>query len=88
MCFFDRGGALGKDGKLFHLWFHTGFIKGKRLLLGKMDLDKACKDKKHKKFPPDFVCELFFSSTPLHRPYAFAYALAVLTEAGLLCFQR
>jgi len=46
---------------MFHLWFNTFFIEeGMKLVVPKMLLDKANKDKKHKFFPSDFQLEILF----------------------------
>ena len=45
----------------FAFWFHTAFV-GDALILRKADLDKACKDKKHEKFPADFEVEAVFGA--------------------------
>ena len=47
---------------MFHFWFNTGFVSNNFLSLDKMFIDKACKDKEHKKFDPNFKVELY-----LHR---------------------
>ena len=44
---------------MFAFWLNTKFIEGNYLCLEKSVLDKACKDKKHKAFPPGFRVELF-----------------------------
>ncbi|KAH3744472.1 pten protein [Pelomyxa schiedti] len=45
--------------KMFSLSFHTSFLK-ENLTFLKHDLDRACKDKLHKTFPPNFSVTLNF----------------------------
>lgn len=45
---------------MFQFWFHTSFVKNNHLIVMKSELDKACKDKKHKDFEKVFGVELFF----------------------------
>lgn len=47
--------------KLFHFWFNTRFVDGDRLVLEKKEIDKASRDKKHKRYPAGFRVELYFS---------------------------
>ena len=47
---------------MFTAWFHTGFIKDNYLCFEKSVIDKACKDKEHRIFDPNFKLEIF-----LHR---------------------
>lgn len=47
--------------KLFHFWINTNFVDGGAVTFSKNDLDKAIKDKQHKKFQPDFRVEVRFS---------------------------
>uniref|UniRef100_A0A7R9UGF2 Phosphatidylinositol-3,4,5-trisphosphate 3-phosphatase n=1 Tax=Pinguiococcus pyrenoidosus TaxID=172671 RepID=A0A7R9UGF2_9STRA len=51
---------IGNVEKLFQCWFHTSFVEGNQLYLTKGELDKACRDKHHKKFPRDFALEIRF----------------------------
>jgi hypothetical protein len=48
------------DSEMFHCWINTCFIKGDRIRLEQKELDKAAKDKSHKKFPEGFAVELIF----------------------------
>ncbi|KJE90052.1 pten protein [Capsaspora owczarzaki ATCC 30864] len=50
-----------KKEKMCHFWFNTFFVQNHTLLLRKVDIDKANKDKKHKIFREDFAIELQFS---------------------------
>jgi len=50
--------AISGKSTLFMFWFHTAFVKDGRLILGKPQLDKACRDKKT--FNKDFQVELYF----------------------------
>ena len=50
----------GGDAKMFTCWFNTAFVGGPRLLLPKMHLDKATKDKKCKRFSRGFAVEFIF----------------------------
>lgn len=59
--FYDKD-RYNADDKMFHVWFHTGFIENNYLCFEKSVLDKACKDKDNKKFDPNFKLEVF-----LHR---------------------
>mmetsp|Transcript_42963 Transcript_42963/g.110972 ORF Transcript_42963/g.110972 Transcript_42963/m.110972 type:complete len:725 (-) Transcript_42963:407-2581(-) len=52
--------GIGGDEKMFQFWFHTAFVKDGHLIIMKGDLDKACKDKKHKDFEKTFGVEMFF----------------------------
>ena len=45
-------------GKLAQFWFHTAFVETETLHLDKVELDKACKDKKHKLLSADFAISL------------------------------
>ena len=40
----------GKRKKISSFWFHTSFVEGDELRLGKAELDKICKDKRHRKY--------------------------------------
>ena len=56
---------VSEDDKMFHFWFHTGFVpEGGRLLLTKAELDRACKDKACKEFGADFAMELQLERIP------------------------
>ena len=50
-------------GKLAQFWFHTAFV-GETLHLDKEELDKACKDKKHKLLAADFAISLQMRRLP------------------------
>lgn len=66
-----------KKGKLTQLWFHTRFLSRKEarimLTLTKKELDKICKDKKHKTYGETFQILLEFKDwkecQPLHYGY-------------------
>lgn len=45
---------------MFHCWLNSNFIENNSILLPKDKLDKAVKDKRHKKFPANFSLELCF----------------------------
>jgi len=49
-------------GLMFDFWFNTQFIVNDFLQIGKMDLDKACKDKTDTFFPSNFRVEVYFQS--------------------------
>eukprot|EP01052_Picozoa_sp_SAG31_P019190 SAG31_NODE_1389_length_8545_cov_3.081103_10_plen_614_part_00 len=51
----------GGDAKMFTCWFNTAFVDAPRLLLPKMHLDKATKDKKCKHFSRGFAVEFIFA---------------------------
>jgi phosphatidylinositol-3,4,5-trisphosphate 3-phosphatase/dual-specificity protein phosphatase PTEN len=68
-------GGLFESAKLFQFWFNTRFLVGEdedrvltqsrdnsmlQLVLPKSELDKACKDTKHKIFSDTFKIELIF----------------------------
>ena len=53
---------LGKE-KVAAFWLHTAFVKNKKVVLTKLEIDKANKDKHHKKFPSDFYIEIKFDDT-------------------------
>jgi len=68
---FYHGGKSGmqKEG-LFHFWFNTRMLQPDensvfRLVLEKMELDKARKDMKHAKYPEGMAVELVFQSVLL-----------------------
>eukprot|EP00475_Leptophrys_vorax_P032564 TRINITY_DN5041_c0_g1_i3.p1 TRINITY_DN5041_c0_g1~~TRINITY_DN5041_c0_g1_i3.p1 ORF type:complete len:249 (-),score=53.06 TRINITY_DN5041_c0_g1_i3:48-794(-) len=46
------------DHAMFHLWVNTAFFEENFLRLPKMEIDKAVKDKSHKKFDENFTVEL------------------------------
>ncbi len=64
---FSARTSFGRE-KLFQCWFNTRFIRTDmssgepRLIVPKKDLDKACKDTKHKKYSPDMHLEIVFSN--------------------------
>jgi len=58
ILFYDYD-AMGRDDKMFHCWFHTGYIQNNYLCFQKSVLDSACKDKKNKHFRPGFKMEIF-----------------------------
>ena len=47
------------SGKMFHIWFNTGFIENNYLCFDKSVIDKACKDKENKVFDSNFKIEIF-----------------------------
>jgi len=49
------------DDKMFAFWFHTAFESGSSLLLPKIQLDKAFKNKT---FHDDFKCTVLFGPAP------------------------
>eukprot|EP01110_Echinostelium_bisporum_P012626 TRINITY_DN7411_c0_g1_i1.p1 TRINITY_DN7411_c0_g1~~TRINITY_DN7411_c0_g1_i1.p1 ORF type:complete len:374 (-),score=134.88 TRINITY_DN7411_c0_g1_i1:22-1143(-) len=55
---------LGSEGKLFHFWFNTTFVKDCRVVIQKAGIDKAHKDKHHKLFDENFRVELVFEEPP------------------------
>lgn len=58
----DRFGNVKEE--LFHFWFNTGFVSPEApLLLEKGQIDKAIKDKHHKKFRKEFRVEVAFEET-------------------------
>lgn len=74
LVFFDWD-SVGKDDKMFHLWFNTGYIDNNYLVFQKSVVDKACKDKKHSNFDPGFKVEIFFRKVDIdddefHRMYS------------------
>eukprot|EP01119_Soliformovum_irregulare_P019278 TRINITY_DN6064_c0_g1_i6.p1 TRINITY_DN6064_c0_g1~~TRINITY_DN6064_c0_g1_i6.p1 ORF type:complete len:465 (-),score=131.04 TRINITY_DN6064_c0_g1_i6:798-2192(-) len=56
---------------MFHFWMHTSFIQKLTLILPKRQLDKACKDKRCKKFPADFEVELRFKNSTMYQTNKF-----------------
>ncbi|SPQ99963.1 unnamed protein product (mitochondrion) [Plasmodiophora brassicae] len=57
--FFDQD-QYKFDTPMFHFWLNTSFIEHNYIKLEKFELDKAHKDRDHKKFDPDFAVEVFF----------------------------
>ena len=57
MTFYDQD--HGKDEKMFHLWFNTGFVENNFLCFHKPVVDKANKDKHCKKFDAEFQVQIF-----------------------------
>ena len=55
--FFDKDQYT--TDKMFHIWFHTGFIENNYLCFEKSVIDRACKDKENKVFDPNFKVEIF-----------------------------
>ena len=55
---FYKPGTFGKKKKMLQFWFHCSFVDGDRCVMAKKDMDKAIKDKKHKKYSADFKIEL------------------------------
>lgn len=49
-----------KKQNVAHFWFHTAFIDGMQLTMPKSQIDKACKDKHHKRFDSNMKIEIFF----------------------------
>eukprot|EP00455_Lapot_gusevi_P042412 TRINITY_DN5027_c0_g1_i2.p1 TRINITY_DN5027_c0_g1~~TRINITY_DN5027_c0_g1_i2.p1 ORF type:complete len:677 (-),score=171.29 TRINITY_DN5027_c0_g1_i2:49-1926(-) len=64
---------FGKD-RLFHFFFNTRFVP-LNLVLDKSQLDKAAKDNKHAKFPPDLAATIGFGEPEESRPARAAFAL-------------
>jgi hypothetical protein len=60
---FFRPGTFGKKKKMLQFWFHTSFVENNKLVVKKKDMDKAIKDKKHKKYSA--VCYRALSLPPL-----------------------
>ena len=72
---FIHKSGMGKE-KMFHFWFNTFFVDGKKLVIPKGEIDKvrpclhtytllptldqAAKDKKHKIYPSTFAIEVVF----------------------------
>eukprot|EP00753_Platysulcus_tardus_P015093 PLAT4779.1.p1 GENE.PLAT4779.1~~PLAT4779.1.p1 ORF type:complete len:498 (+),score=254.54 PLAT4779.1:38-1531(+) len=59
VSFYHKGPAA--KVQMFHFWFHTAFIQDDVLIIEKMEIDDAHRDKKHKKFPADFKIEVRFA---------------------------
>ena len=58
ILFYDKD-KYNADDKMFHCWFHTGFIENNYLCFEKSVIDKACKDKENRKFDSNFKLEIF-----------------------------
>ena len=52
---FYKPGNFGKKKKMLQFWFHASFVEGDTHTVPKKDMDKAIKDKKHKKYSKDFA---------------------------------
>lgn len=59
--FYDKSFKDKKGKASYHIWFNTAFISGNQLVIKKPEIDNAWKDKKNKKFLPDFEIVLTFS---------------------------
>eukprot|EP00457_Paulinella_chromatophora_P000328 gb/GEZN01000328.1/.p1 GENE.gb/GEZN01000328.1/~~gb/GEZN01000328.1/.p1 ORF type:complete len:1407 (-),score=296.46 gb/GEZN01000328.1/:501-4721(-) len=89
-----RRDKLGK-AKAFQFWFNTRMLPKPdpaghcRLILPKAELDKACKDTKHKLFKPGMVVELLFrtSQDAIYAPNAESHQdlLDITFENCALC---
>lgn len=53
-----KSALFGKKKKMLSFWFHTAFVEENLLVVEKRDLDKAVKDKKHKKYQAGFKVEV------------------------------
>ena len=60
---FYKPGNFGKKKKMLQFWFHTSFVEGDSHVVGKKEMDKAIKDKKHKKYDAGFKIEFLFKTT-------------------------
>lgn len=70
--FMQKSNLVGKREKMFHFWFNTafvppiplesssGFYSTHCLSLNKNQIDRAVKDRNHKKYPKNFRIELIF----------------------------
>eukprot|EP01065_Artemidia_motanka_P009723 TRINITY_DN15022_c0_g1_i1.p1 TRINITY_DN15022_c0_g1~~TRINITY_DN15022_c0_g1_i1.p1 ORF type:complete len:462 (+),score=112.48 TRINITY_DN15022_c0_g1_i1:53-1387(+) len=56
---FKSGGGLLRTEHSFHFWINTAFVQ-LHDRLGKSELDKACKDRKHLVFSKDLAVEFWF----------------------------
>jgi hypothetical protein len=45
---------------MFDFSFHTSMVKGSSLQIPKREIDKACDDKEHKRFLPNFKVDVIF----------------------------
>ena len=63
---FYKPGTFGKKKKMFQFWFHCSFMeKGQDVVvIQKKDMDKAIKDKKHKKYAANFALEFTLKEAP------------------------
>jgi phosphatidylinositol-3,4,5-trisphosphate 3-phosphatase/dual-specificity protein phosphatase PTEN len=61
---YRAGGTFGKKKKIAQFWFHTAFVENNKIVIKKKNMDKAIKDKKHKKYSADFCIEFEFKDTP------------------------
>ena len=60
LVFSNKAQQAGRsDRKMFTVWFNTAFVENDFLCFEKIVLDKACKDKQHKKFDKSFQMEVF-----------------------------
>ena len=93
----DRSGSgdRDKEAELCHCWLHSSFIgRAGQLTLDKPELDKICKDRKHKKVEQRFALRLHFTDEPEARcaaedeeffaPPAAAANASLFTTAGRL----
>lgn len=58
---FYHKNAIGSKDKMFHFWFNTAFIRDNQLMMTKLEVDKAHKDKQCKVFSQDFSVHLQFT---------------------------
>ncbi|KAG9395622.1 C2 domain of PTEN tumor-suppressor protein [Carpediemonas membranifera] len=59
---YGQHGWRGKKKVCATAWVHTAFVRGGAVTLTKPEIDKACKDKKHKKWPEDTKLCLYFDT--------------------------
>ena len=62
----DGLGLTGASERACWFWLHTSFLSPGTLRLERKDIDRAAKDKKHKRFPPDFWMSISFSGFANH----------------------
>eukprot|EP00622_Pseudochattonella_farcimen_P003801 FR739048.1.p2 GENE.FR739048.1~~FR739048.1.p2 ORF type:complete len:117 (+),score=11.74 FR739048.1:47-352(+) len=64
VVFYGRS-TIGKKKKILSFWYHTSYLPGDGVLtIEKKHMDKAVKDKKHKKYSKGFQVQVLHKDAP------------------------